>query len=242
MFNLSVIVPIYNEKNIVDSVVKLHDYLSQLKEINSFQIVLVNDGSTDDSLVKCKKLINSFTRITLVTYDKNCGKGYAFNQGVRNSTEDLILFMDADLSVSLNEIPKFLESSRNYDVVIASRNVKDSKVSYGNRARRLLHSLSSRFISTFTNLPLTDSQCGFKLFRKDVVKRFINLQEIYRFAFDVELLRFVLLNGYSIKEIGVEWNSKSNSSVKPLKDSFRFLVDLFKIKINSIRKLEGRVF
>lgn len=236
MFNLSVIVPIYNEKNIVNSVVTLHDYLSKLKEINYFQIVLVNDGSSDDSLVKCKKLINSFTRITLVTYDKNCGKGYAFNQGVRNSTEDLILFMDADLSVSLNEIPKFLEASNKYDVVVASRNLDSSEVSYGNRARKYLHVLSSKFIKSLFNLPITDSQCGFKLFHRNVIEQFINLQEIYRFAFDVELLQFIISNGYSIKELGVKWNSNFNSSVRPFTDSFRFLVDLAKIKIH---KKEG---
>lgn len=230
MFNLSVIIPIFNEENISRTVIIVHDYLSKCKEIDEFQIVLVNDGSTDNTLEKCERLRKIFSNICLVAYEENHGKGYAFNKGVRVADKDLIMFMDADLSVGIEELPRFLEASKDYDAVIASRNLETSYVNYEGSHRKTLHSLSSNFIRKFINLPFTDSQCGFKLFHKNVVKQFINLQEIYRFAFDVELLQFIVLRNYSVKELGVRWDSGSNSSVRPFKDSFRFLVDLVKIK------------
>ena len=230
MFDLSVIIPIFNEENISRTVIIVHDYLTECKLINDFQIILVNDGSTDNSLNNCERLRKIFPNVHLVTYDENHGKGYAFKKGVMVADKDLIMFMDADLSVGIEELPRFLEASKKYDAVIASRNLETSTTNYQSSNRKILHSLSSKFINKFINLPFTDSQCGFKLFHKNVVKQFINLQEIYRFAFDVELLKFIIINNYSVKELSVVWNSYSNSSIRPFKDSFRFLVDLIKIK------------
>ena len=123
MVNLSIIIPAYNEQNRIAS--RLEECLRYFrKQKYSFEIIVVNDGSTDKTIDVVKK----FKDIKLVNYFPNHGKGYAVRTGVLKAKGKYILFSDADMSTPIEELGKLIGFIRDYDLVIASRALKESKV------------------------------------------------------------------------------------------------------------------
>ena len=182
---LSIIVPVYNEENTINIVVsRVCDI--QIAGITNKEIILIDDGSTDKTLHKLEQYISD-NKIIIISTKKNAGKGSSIRKGLIKASGDIILIQDADLEYNPAEYPKLLAPilSGNADVVYGSRFT-------GGDAHRVLfywHSIGNQILTSisniFTNLNLTDMECGYKLFRKEILDH-INLRED-RFGFEPEV-------------------------------------------------------
>lgn len=245
MKSLSIVIPCYNEGD------KLTINLSKIKKFIlssftdsdfDFEIIIVNDGSKDDT----KNIIENYCKedscCRFVTYDTNKGKGFAVKQGIKNSTKDIVVFMDADLSTDLSALIDVYENIHEYDIVIGSRRHPQSilAIPQGKR-RRFVGKMCSLITNMFMSFNISDTQCGFKAFKGDIARSLVLNQTIDGFAFDVELLYIAYLNECSITEIPVIWENDEDSKVKLIDSSLKFIKDLFYIKFrkNKYKKEEA---
>lgn len=236
MSKLSIVIPCYNEANkIKDNIIKIRDYLKH-ECLHDYEILLVNDGSTDNIESVAKNIQSEFQKqnqFRFITYEKNRGKGYAVKTGIENAIGDYILFMDADLSVSITAIRKYWDVKDEADIWIASRRHKDSKVSVPTGLVRKITSKCCNILTRLiTGLKFPDTQCGFKCFKADVAKKIVTKQTLDRWSFDVELLMIAQLNNYTIKDFGIEWRNDADSRVSVVDASIKFFKELFYIRKN----------
>jgi len=224
MVKLSVIIPCYNEENRLRATLnKLDKYLN--KNHIYYELIIVDDGSTDKS-----RAVALQHNAILNKKRKNKGKGFSVSEGVFMATGDYILFMDADGSTDIKEIKKFMRYIKKYDIVIGSRNMKDSKVKTS-ITRKIFGRLSNLLISLVVK-DIKDTQCGFKMFKLKTAVELFKRQTIDRWGFDFEILYLAQRYGHSIKELGVTWNNSEGSKVK-IKDYPMTFIELIKIKRNN---------
>lgn len=229
---ISIVIPCYNEGNkLFNNIKKIHKHLSLLG--NDFEIIISNDGSTDSTIEEVQRIQQEFPNVILVGDGINRGKGYAVKNGMLESTGDIVYFMDADLSTDLEEIKNTLPYFNKHHIVIGTRKIKEANIVEKQSIMRLiLGKLSVKVINFLVPLNLTDTQCGFKGFKREVVDKVFSRQTVNGFAFDVEVLYIAKLHNYSIKEVPVKWENDSDSRVKIVRDSCRFFKALFKIRSN----------
>lgn len=211
---LSVIVPAYREgPRIYRNLQKLLTELDQLAM--DYEVVLVSDGNTDDTESEARRLASP--RLKVVAYTDNMGKGYALGYGVRESTGDLVTFIDADMELHPRDIKPFIEVMKmgNYDIVVGSKHHPQSKVSYP-WFRRLQSRVYQLVIRVLFNLDVSDTQTGHKLLRREVVTDVVPLLAVKRFAFDLELLVVAHKLGYRrVAEAPIELSFQFQSTVSP---------------------------
>lgn len=233
MQSLSIIIPCFNEgEKLILNIEKVKKYLNENFSNLKYEIITVNDGSTD------KKTNDIFynTKIDNViffSYEKNRGKGFAVKKGIELASNDIVLFMDADLSTDITAIKTVFDNIKQSDIVIGSRHHKETYIPNPQPAYRQIMGYSCISITKIlTGLNVKDTQCGFKAFKKHIAKELIKKQRINRWAFDVEYLYIAHLNNYSIKEIPIIWCNDDESTVSPIKSSISFFKELVTIKNN----------
>ncbi len=230
---LSVIVPAYNEeKRIVSNLVKVNNYFQSIDE--DFEIIGVDDGSSDQTL-KLMKEIAEDIEITVLSNDSNRGKGFSVRKGFLKSSGELVLFSDADLSTPLREYERLKASlvKGNADAVIGSRALPDSNIRRRQNLLRVgMGKTFNLLVRTLTGLPFRDTQCGFKLFRKEPFETIFESLETEGFAFDVEILLKSREKGLTVKELPVEWINKPDTSVHIITDSLKMLIEIAKIRFS----------
>ena len=233
---LSVIIPAYNEeKRIVPTLKSVTEYLSQKPFVS--EVLVVDDGSSD----KTSRVVDEFarspegSRIRILNGEPNHGKGYAVRRGMTSSRGEWRLFMDADGSVSISELDKFLKhGSEGFDVVIGSIAYPEqgkSVVEHAGIHRRVLGSISKLLVRTVAVPGIYDTQRGFKLFSHKASETIFSRQTIERFGFDIELLVIAQTHGLKIKEIPVTWENPAGSTLG-LKDYWHTLKELIRIMNN----------
>lgn len=229
---LSIVIPAYNEeKRISDSLKKVISFFDKNKE--DYELLVVNDGSKDKTVEIIKEFSKNNKRVKLIDYKTNRGKGYAVKTGVLAANGKKILFSDADLSTPIKEYEKLNEwYKKGFDICVGSRRLSGSKIYVKQPLhRRIIGKAFVTLVKMLSSLDLKDTQCGFKLYNAKKAKKIFLKQKIDGFSFDVEVLYLAKKNGYSIKEVPVEWNdSERYSKVNPVKESFKMLSDLIKIR------------
>ena len=230
---LSIVIPMFNEARALPSTI---EELSRRFAAHRTEIFLVDDGSTDDSAGLAEFLTRELDHIEIIRLPRNLGKGAALRAGVARTSASVVLFMDADLSASLDSIDAFLARTDTFDVVIGSRSVPGSVVKRSNLLRQLMGRTFNRLMRLMTGLPVHDSQCGFKAFRGDVARLLFHLSRNNRFAFDPEILRIAEALDYSIDEVPVTWIASEYSAVRPVRDSLRTAWDLLPIRLRTRRR------
>jgi glycosyltransferase involved in cell wall biosynthesis len=245
-FLLSVVIPSFNEMgNLQKGVLsKVQRYLD--KQTFSYEVIIVDDGSKDGSREFVKKFAKEEEEFTLIE-NSHSGKAGAVTTGMLSAKGDYILFCDMDQATPIEELEKLLPFlNKGYDVVIGSRK--------GNRrgapwTRKIMAKGMMVLRSTIVGLPeISDTQCGFKLFKKDAAKKIFEKEKILHHGFknkkgssvtagfDIELLYIGKEMGYKIKEVPVEWLYVETRRVSPLKDSYEGFLELFKIRKNIIER------
>ena len=246
---LSVVIPSYNERANLQKgdLDKVEHYLSKQKY--TWEVIVVDDGSTDGSVEFVEKFVKDNPKFNLIK-NNHTGKAGAVTKGVLSSNAEFILFTDMDQATPIEEIGKLLPFlQKGYDVVIGSRNSKRKGAPW----TRLVMARGMMVLRTILVgiSGISDTQCGFKVFRNTVAKKLFKkvfdinngFKEIsgskVSAGFDVELLYLAQKMGYKIKEVPVNWLYVETRRVSPLKDSIDGLFDLFKIKMNSIKGIYG---
>ncbi len=234
---LSVIIPAYNEeKRIRKTLEGIVAYLDRKK--HNYEIIVVNDGSTDKTKDVILELARELGNKKIKVLDNPCnkGKGYSVKQGFLAATKLWILFTDADLSTPIEELETCIRYAGNAAVVIGSRNLPMSQIVV---KQPFLRSTLGRIFPFFVRvllLPeLHDSQCGFKLFRKDVATAIAQRQQIDGFCFDAEQLFIAKKLGFVIKEVPITWSNDERSKIRVVRDSLLMFSDLLRIRWNVFR-------
>jgi dolichyl-phosphate beta-glucosyltransferase len=230
------VIPAYNEeKRLEKTLVKIISFCK--KRFKNYEIIVVNDCSKDSTASIA--LRHKKDKVKLVSNKTNRGKGYSVKNGILHARYPLVLFSDSDLATPIEELSKFLGFvQEGFDIVIASRKMKESNIPVKQPFfRQLLGKIFRLFVSLVAIKGFKDTQCGFKLFKTTLAKKIVKLQTFERFSFDVELLFIGKKMGARIKEAPVTWIDQAGSTVHPIKDLYRMLRDLLKLRINDIKGL-----
>ena len=227
----SIVVPVYNEEDaITPSIRKIEGYLAQ-KNIK-YEIILVDDGSVDNTKEKIKYAIVGNPKIKLLENATNEGKGSAVRKGTLNSRGDYIIFMDADLSTPVEEISKIMDSLDidKEAIFIGTRDEKERSTKVVRPAvRKLISSVYNFVVNLLFNLDIKDVGCGFKCFSSKIAKEIFKRQYIKGWVFDVEVLLRVRIRDIRIKEIPVSWTSHLPTRLNIIPDSIYCSFDLTKL-------------
>lgn len=235
---LSVTIPTFNEaKRSGGNFGQVISYLQ--KRFPNFELIIVDDGSLDDTAAVISKSISGQPQARLISYQPNHGKGFAVRTGVLASRGDQVLFMDADLSTPLSEIPRILHQLKSADIVIGSRGKADSRIKIPPPFHRKLASFIFDQIK-FAMVGLRqykDTQCGFKAFRGSVARDLFAKSQINRFMFDVEILYMAEKAKLTIQEIPVTWADMPDSTVRFWEGVVSMFRDLWRIRTLHSKKV-----
>jgi len=225
---LSVVIPVYNEK---DTILEIHDRVRAVPIEK--EIILVDDYSTDGTRDILKGLTDEATRV--IFHNCNLGKGAALRTGFKNATGDIVIIQDADLEYDPAQYPKLIQPilEGKADVVYGSRFVTGDY-------RRVLfywHMLGNKFLTwlsnMFTNLNLTDMETCYKVFRREVLER-ITVEED-RFGFEPEITAKVAKLKVRIYETGISYSGRTYEEGKKIgwKDGVRAIYCILKYNLFS---------
>jgi len=231
--SVSVIVPCYNEsERIAATIAALNDYLTG--QHRSFELIAVDDGSSDGTVAELERVARVIDALRVVRNGLNRGKGYSVKHGVQHASKEVVLFTDADLSTPAEEIGRALQvfETADFDIVIGSRTAPGANIEIRQPLYRVLMGRAFAFLihSLLGLRGVSDTQCGFKVFRREAAQDVFSRQILDRFAFDVEILYLSQQLGYKVYEMPVTWRNRPESKVSPVRDSLRMFRDVVAIK------------
>lgn len=232
---ISLVIPAYNEgRRIYDSLLTIQEYIDQ--QPYDAEILLVDDGSTDDTVAVAKAALKGYHGFRVLSYNGNMGKGFALQKGMLSSKGKFIFFMDADLSTPINEMEPFLRQlEQGSDIVIGTRKTDDAIVE---KRQPYIRETLGRVFTLITNMLLvnniSDITCGFKGFNKKVVYNLFGRQLIYNWSFDAEILFLAQKLQYKIQELPVTWYDSEGSKVRLSRDVIGSLKGIFEIRLNHL--------
>ena len=234
--SLSVIIPIFNEeKRIIESLKMIKKFLTKIKKKIKIQIIFVDDGSVDNSILLLEKfLIKNNINNKIIKLKKNLGKGAALKAGVLKSDYKWILTCDLDMSVTLYEVLKWLKNkyiNNNYKIYFGSRKHSDSIVN-AKIYRKILGNFFRFIVKFFLKINMNDTQCGYKLYKREIAKKIFKKLTTNKFEHDLEIILNAKKFNYYIKELPVKWTHKSNSKLNVFTDSIKMLCGIILIKYN----------
>jgi glycosyltransferase involved in cell wall biosynthesis len=225
---LSIVIPAYNEaRRIRGTLEKVCHFIET--EPYFIELIVVDDGSKDQTI----EAVAEFPRVCLIRNDRNHGKGFSVRHGVLEAQGEFVLFTDADLSTPIEDVRKLITAlqSSGADAAVGSRALNRELIGirqpwFRDRAGRIFNLL----VRALTGLRLSDTQCGFKLFRRGTTRTAFELQRVEGFGFDPELLFLIQRQGGSVVEVPVRWNNDTATKVRFLHDSTRMFLDLIAIR------------
>ena len=228
---LSVVVPAYDEEARIGRSLRLiRTYLEGHEP--AFEVIVVDDGSSDGTLAAAGEAVGDDPRVRMIRLGRNRGKGAAVRAGVLQAKGDRILFSDADLSTPIEEI-RVLSAALDagIDVAFGSRAIRGSDVVVRQPFyRQTMGKAFNLFVRVLALPGVRDSQCGFKLFRREAAQEIFRRQRLDRFAFDVEVLFLARRLGFRLAEVPVRWINSPDSRVHPVRDSSRMALDLLRLR------------
>jgi dolichyl-phosphate beta-glucosyltransferase len=235
---ISLILPAYNEaKTIGPTLAAVTDYFR--RRACTYQIIVSADGNDGTRERAGEFAAHHDAAVQVIGHPDRCGKGRGIREGVQIARGDIIGFADADNKVPIAEFEK-LEPWLNEsdDIVIGSRALTESRVERPQPWFRRIGSIGfAYFVHAVVGLPqITDTQCGFKFFRRAVALDLFSRQRIDGYMFDVEVLALAHRLGYRVKEVPIRWSDDADSRLQLVAGNLRNVRDIFKI-----RSMCGRV-
>lgn len=230
---LSIVIPAYNEsERIVPTIGEIAAYVCSLGQ--PWELLIADDGSKDDTVALCNGL--ELANLRVLVAPQNGGKGSAVQRGMLAAAGEVVLFADADNSTPIEELGAMLAKiDAGYDVVVGSRAASGAQEAHRSLLRRTMSATLRGMIRPIFNLQVSDTQCGFKLFRREAAQRLFGAQTIMGFSFDLEILYLASKWGYKIAEQPVAWVDAPGSKVDSAKEIKRFLKDMARIKMNDFK-------
>ena len=235
----SIVIPVYNEELRLDHCFSVIKKFIRRKKKLFLEIIFVDDGSNDMSKKKIINFINKNkknflnTKIKLISYKKNIGKGHAVKRGILISRYEWIITCDLDMSVTPDQFliwekKKFINNNKY--AYFGSRENKNSVVQTL-LIRRIIGFILHLFIWTLFNIKITDTQCGFKVFHSKYIKKIFKKIKMKGYVYDVEVVLALKKEDINIVELPLTWIHKEGSKVNLIRDSVRFFFDLIILKI-----------
>lgn len=227
---ISVVIPAYNESmRISNTLAKIFEYLTN--RFKEFEVIVVDDGSKDETVNVVKGIASQYPKtLHLIENPHNRGKGYATKVGALSARFPYVLLTDADLSTPIDEIQKLAPYASPRSVVIASRGMRESNLEVRQPFyRETMGRVFNLIVQTLLLQGISDTQCGFKLFGREVVDKIFPQLFTERFAFDVEILVRAKKEGFEIHEVPVRWRNDERTRVHAIRDSFQMLLDVLRI-------------
>jgi dolichyl-phosphate beta-glucosyltransferase len=234
---LSIIIPAHNEENrLPESLVKIDDFLSQ--QTYTYEVIVVENGSSDDTVGVVQRFAARKPYVKLMVVDTR-GKGLAVKSGMLAARGAFRFICDADLSMPIEEIAKFLPASQgagtcreSFDVAIGSREAPGA-VRYDEPwHRHFMGRVLNIIIKLFAVRGFEDTQCGFKMFSGSAAGDLFRVQTLNGIGFDIELLFVAKKRGYTILEIPVNWYFSAESRMRLFSDSLTALLEIIEIRRN----------
>jgi len=234
----SIIVPAHNEAaRILPYLRSITSYMQDRGE--PYEVLVVDDGSTDATASVVETAASSAPEIQLLRAPLRQGKGAAVRRGMQAAVGRLQLFADADGATPIQELARLEQAvASGADVAIGSRALASRLPGYAVQARFHRTILSNLFNSVLQQSGLrgiTDTQCGFKLFRQAVAADLFGVSLIDGYGFDLELLYVAQQRGYHIAEIPVNWSHQHGSKFRVIRDGLAMLRELTVIRRNAAK-------
>lgn len=216
-FSITIIIPAYNEEErLQTSMQRIIEYCTS--QYWDYEVIIVEDGSTDGTLDIIHDLISKDNRIKLISSKERLGKGRAIRHGVFAAEKKYVSYMDADLSADPSELERLLLFIDKFDIVVGSRILRGELPPINRPFIRsfLSHCYSKLFRTMFRTVSVYDPQCGLKLFKAHVAHTILSQTETDGFAFDCEVLVKASKLGLTIKEVPIIWKHSYGSKVSLL--------------------------
>ncbi len=241
MQKLSIVIPAYNEERTIKNG-SLQDVWNYLNKQNyNWEIIVVDDASTDRTLSLSKDFAKSHKGITVLP-EPHRGKGGTVIAGMLKASGDIVIFADMDQATPINQVEKLLPKfNQGFDIVIGSRSGREGAP----LIRKAMAYGFSLLRTIVLRLPYRDTQCGFKAFKKDAARSIFDKMRVVNekileggasvsAGFDLEVLYIARKLGYKVAEVEVEWHHKQTERINPIKDSYEGLRDLLKVRFNAL--------
>lgn len=238
MKTLSIVIPVYNEQDRIEKTFQALNNLKLPYGLKLEKVIFVDDGSKDNSKFriqnsksKLEKLLKA--KITLISYPKNKGKGYAIARGMEISNSDYTLFCDSDMSTDFSEVKKFMPAiKRNVPIIIGTRkNGKSTVVRHQPFIRESMGRVFTFISNVILNTWVTDFTCGFKAYSREAKNALFPLLKTDRWGFDAEVIFLGRLSGFEFVEVPVIWSDDRRSKVNLFVDIPQSLFDILKIRV-----------
>jgi len=226
-------VPCYNEeKTLAETLGSLPRSVAGFETV---EFLVIDDGSQDRTAQVAAEFAARHPFVHAL-HSEPRGKGWAVRTGMLAASGDYRFICDADLSMPIEEINRFLPPAiPDAPIVIASREGPGARRYNEPQYRHFIGRIFNGMVKIFALPGLQDSQCGFKCFRSDVAEQLFPLQTIPGWTFDVEILFIARKRRIPVRELGIPWYFNPDSKVRFWRDSWRMALDLFKIRWNSLR-------
>ncbi|MBN1126990.1 MAG: glycosyltransferase [Sedimentisphaerales bacterium] len=238
--DISIIIPAFEESHKIRKDIETAWQFLQDHSLTG-EIIVVDDGSSDDTALAAKAVGKELDApLRVIRYEPNQGKGHAVRIGIVQSVGDYVMFADAGTCVPYDNALRGLEMIRSgqCDIANGSRRINGCQIDSQQTAIRRFCSKSFRkVIRLFMGIPreLTDTQCGFKVYRGEIARRLYALSKIDGFTFDVEIILLARQKGYRIREFPVDWTCDCDSRISIHKTSIHVFKELFRIRRNVIQ-------
>lgn len=236
--DISVVIPAKDEAKRLPQFLKILT-AHALASPHRYEIIVVDDGSRDTTSECALVYQKLFSNLSVIRLEVNHGKGYSVKHGLRSARGAICVFMDADGSTLPDEIEKnIFYFEKGYDIVIGSRNLNSPQHTIKAKGYRKLMGRFFRFcVNKFLFSDITDTQCGFKMFKKEIIRPLLAPTFINGFGFDLELLFLARQMGFKIKETPVSWHHVNGSKINLVSDSLRMFINILQIRSRHIRPL-----
>lgn len=229
--SLSIVIPAYNEgRRLPATLLAIARYLYADTRFSAHEIIIVDDGSSDDTQDIARRFADEQPNVRVLGDEGNNGKGWALRRGILASRGEYILCTDADLSTPIEEVGKLVRplEEAGVDIAIGSRKVAGSD-SIQPIYRQILSFAGNSLIRVVLQLPFKDTQCGFKLYKREAALRLFKNLQLHRFSFDFEILSTAKKLGMTVAEVGVRWKHSDYSTVRT-RDVVQSFFDVFRIR------------
>jgi glycosyltransferase involved in cell wall biosynthesis len=235
---LSLVIPAYNEQaRLPYTLSQINAYLCR-EQIDS-EVIVVDNGSRDATSAVVQQAAINFHGLRLVRTDRR-GKGCAVRTGTLAASGEVVIFADADLSWSVDDLSRFMQLVGNASpVVIGSREGVGARRVGEPAYRHLMGRVFNQVVQALAVPGVEDTQCGFKAFRADAARAIFSRQRIDGFGFDVEVLYLAQQMGFAVQVVPLHWEHKENSRVAPIRDTLGMLSDVLRVKLNDWRGMYG---
>lgn len=235
MPELSVIIPAYNEeRRLPATLASVYGYL--VKQERDFELIVVDDGSLDHTVAVVESFAQHHDKVRLLSYSPNQGKGHAVRVGIMAARGELMLIDDADGSSPIVEVERLERAiADGADLAIGSRAKPDpTRVVDALAYRKHIGNTFNFIVQSLLLKGIYDTQCGFKLFKKNVAHDIFSVTCVDGFGFDVEALALARMRGYKIAEIAINWHNVEGSKVNVLTDSPRMLLEVLGVWLRAL--------